>query len=264
MLFRGAFLSRFCLVMLSCFVLVGCVTEQTRNGKPVTEEKASDEKALEAYIQLANSYLKAGKREQAIQAIEKGLAIDADSGEMLNVLGFYYGSGGDPELADKQFSKAISANSDYTAGYLNYGVFLYGQKRYDEACKMFAKAAEDVNYGNRGSAFSNLATCLRQVGDVKGASAAAERSLSLDPRNPKAQLEVALSKFEQGEFIHSRGYYDEYLKSAKQTPRSLWLGIKLMHISGEDDKKASYALFLKNEFPSSPEYLEYKAWSESQ
>jgi type IV pilus assembly protein PilF len=50
---------------------------------------------------------------------------------------------------------------------------------------------------------------------------------------------------------------------SKQSPRSLWLGIRLMHALGQDDKKASYALFLKNEFPASQEYREYKTWSES-
>jgi type IV pilus assembly protein PilF len=50
---------------------------------------------------------------------------------------------------------------------------------------------------------------------------------------------------------------------AKQNAESLWLGIRLAHVMGQDDKQASYALFLKNQFPSSAQYGEYKAWSES-
>lgn len=246
---------------LSLLTLTACVTETTTDGKPKAEEKSTDE-VVANYVQLAKGYLQRGDREKAMRAINKGLEIDSDSPEMLNVLAFYYNSDGEKELAEKQFRHAISSHSEHTPSYLNYGAFLYEQKRYDEACKNFEKAASDVNYVGRAAAFSNLGSCLKQKGKVKEAEEAFNRSLGHDFRNPRALIEMSALRFEQGEFQESRRLYEEYLKYGKQTPRTLWLGIRLMHVFGEDDRKASMALFLKNEYPSSPEYQEYKAWAE--
>ncbi len=253
------------LAALTGLLLAGCVTEQRENGKPVdaSGKKNNKEAALANYVTLANGYLKDGKREQAMRAINKGLAIDSGSPEMLNVLAFYYSSDGETELAEQQFRKAMGSSEGRSATSLNYGSFLFGQKRYKEACEMFEKAAADPQYAGRASAFSNLGTCLRQQGDMKGAEEALSRSLAHDSRNPRALLEMSLIKFDQGNFADSRRYYEGYLQYARQTPKSLWLGIRLMRVFGDDDKLASYALYLKNQFPTSQEYLEYKAWSES-
>ena len=252
------------ILLLAAIGLGGCVTESTQDGKPVTATRKTDKsKALADYVQLANGYMGEGKREQALRAINSGLAIDANSPEMLNVLAFYYSTDGEMELAEQQFKKAISAKSSYTASYVNYGAFLFSQKRYGDACKMFEKATADVMYAGRATAFSNLGVCLKQQGKTKEAEDAFNRSLGHDVRNYKALLELADIKFEAGNFVESRRYYEEYLKYATQNPRSLWLGIRLMHVLGDEDGLASYAMFLKNEFPSSPEYLEYQKWSAS-
>lgn len=243
--------------------LGGCVTEETTsNGEPVPE-KVSKEGALQDYITLATGYMRDGKREQALRAINLGLEIDSSSPAMLNVLAYYYLTDGEPELAEKQYKKAIRSDSSYTASYVNYGKFLFEQKRYDEACSTLAKATEDVMYPNRDAAFLNYGICLKQQGKLAEAEEAFRRSLINDSRNPRVILEVALLKFDQGKFDESQRYYDKFLAMSRQTPRSLWLGIRLMHIAGREDQLASYALFLKNQFPDSQEYREYQAWSQS-
>lgn len=245
-------------------LFTGCVTEETTSGdgKPVPE-KTSKEGALQDYITLANGYMRDGNRELALRAINKGLEIDKNSAALMNVLAVYYTTDGEDKLAEKQYKKAISADSTYTASYLNYGVFLYRLKRYDEACSMLSKATEDVMYSKRNDAFLNYGICLKQQGKMKEAEEAFRRSYVNDARSPRVILEMADLKFQTGDFEESLQLYNKFLTMSKQSPRSLWLGIRLMHALGQDDKKASYALFLKNEFPASQEYREYKTWSES-
>lgn len=255
------------ILLLSCVFFCGCVTEETNEGTgekvQKTESKADEKGALADYITLANGYLKDGKRASALTAINKGLAIDDESPELLNALAVYYMSDGEDELAEKQYKKAIRYNSGDTASKLNYGVFLYGHKRYDEACEMLGKATEDVQYAKRNVAFLNYGICLKHQGKMKEAEEAFRRSYVNDTRNPLVVLELADLKFETGDFEQSSQLYEKFLSMSKQTPKSLWLGIRLAHVMGQDDKEASYALFLKNQFPSSPQYGEYKAWSES-
>lgn len=250
-------------VLLMVLSLAGCVTEETTsNGQPVPE-KVSKEGALQDYITLATGYMGEGKREQALRAINKGLEIDSGSAAMLNVLAYYYTTDSENKLAEQQYKKAIRSDSSYTASYLNYGIFLYRAKRFDEACSMFAKATEDVMYANRDDAFLNYGICLRQQGKMKEAEESLRRSYVNNSRNPGVILELAQLKFETGSFEESQQFYDKFLTMSRQTPKSLWLGIRLMHVAGKEDQLASYALFLKNEFPGSLEYAEYKSWSES-
>ena len=255
------------IILLMSLFFVGCVTEKTLEGsnKPVQEKdsKKDEKAALDDYITLANGYMQDGKRESALRAINKGLEIDSDSPELLNVMAYYYVTDGEDELAEKQYKKAIRSDSNYTAGYLNYGVFLYQHQRYAEACEMLAKSTEDVMYPKRDAAFLNYGICMKHEGKLKEAEEAFRRSYVNDARNPVVVLELADLKFETGDFDQSLQLYDKFLSMAKQTPRSLWLGIRLMHVLGKEDKQASYALFLKNQFPASVQYNEYKAWSES-
>lgn len=255
----------FLIILLALASVSGCVTEATRDGRPVADAgpKKDKAKALVDYVNLAVGYMSDGKREQALRAINNGLAIDSGSPEMLNVLAQYYSSDGEMDLAEKQFKKAISSKSTYTPTYLNYGTFLYTQKRYPEACKMFEKASADVMYSKRSGAFSNLGACLKQIGKNKESEEAFRRSIGHDSTNGNALLGMADIKFELGNFSESSRYYDEFVKYNQQTPRSLWLGIRLMHVLEDEDRVASFALYLKNEFPDSPEYKEYAQWAAS-
>jgi type IV pilus assembly protein PilF len=251
-------------ICLPIFLLVsGCMTEETRtNGEPV-ESKVSDEGALKDYTALAVGYMKEGKRELALRAINNGLEIDDDYPELLNVLALYYSSDGESELAEKQYKKALRSDSSYTATYLNYGKFLFQKERYDESCSMFKKATEDVMYPKRDGAFYNYGLCLKKQGKTKEAEDALRRSYVNDPRNWQVVLELSLLKFESGDFEESLQWYNKFLTMSRQTAKSTWLGVRLMHVTGDEDKMAGYALYLKNQFPSSQEYRDYKAWSES-
>lgn len=272
-------------VLLLAAGLTACVTESSKPpvpGEPKEEagqktdtqntpvettekdEQALRDRALTDYITLATGYLREGKRDQALRALKKGIELDDDSPALLNVLALYYSTDSEFELAEKQYRKAISADSSYTASYLNYGVFLYERQRYQDALEMFRKACDDVMYSEREIAFLNYGLALKKLGHDAEAETYFKRSIANNPRNPRAILEMVQLEFDRGNFAESRMYYEQFIKLSRQTPRSLWLGIRLMKVFGEDDRLASYALFLKNQYPASREYLEYKAWSEAQ
>ena len=66
--------------------------------------------------------------------------------------------------------------------------------------------------------------------------------------------------FNEKNYAQSKRYLDQYSRLAPQnSPRSLWLGIRIERIFGNKDKEASYALALRNLYPYSNEYLKYQA-----
>lgn len=252
-------------LVFGCVLVSGCVTETTNDatGKPVprADSKVDMKSALADYITLANGYMRDGRRDAALRAIKKGLAIDDDSAELRNVLAYYYATDSENELAEKEYKEALSDDPGYTATYLNYGVFLYRHNRIDEACEKFAKATEDVMYTKRDAAFLNYGTCLKKQGKMKEAEEAFRRSYINNARNSAVILEMAELKFETGEFDQSRQLYEKFLMASGQNAQSLWLGIRLAHVMGQRDKMASYALLLKNQFAMSPQYSAYKVWA---
>ena len=64
--------------------------------------------------------------------------------------------------------------------------------------------------------------------------------------------------FTGGDFVRSKQYFDSFNSMARSTARSLWLGIRLSHVQGDQNQLSSYALALKNLFPDSPEYRLYQ------
>ena len=68
------------------------------------------------------------------------------------------------DLAEKHYKKAIYVDRNYTATYMNYGVFLFSLEKYQEACKYFEIATEDELYRNRSGAFLNYGLCMKASG----------------------------------------------------------------------------------------------------
>lgn len=258
--------------VLGCVLLVGvtgCVVEETTDGtgKPVAAVTAEDrqesrQSALKDYASLAMGYLQEGRREHALRAIKRGQEIDKNDAGILNALALFYYSDNELKLADETYRRAMRSNPKDTATLLNYGAFLYEQKRLDEACSVLKRAADDPLYANRHLAFMNYGICLRERKQYAEAEEAFKRSLANNARNYRVLLEMADLKFEQGEFPQARQYFETYSKRVtQQTPRSVWLGVRLMYALGEYDQSESYALFLRNQYPNSAEYRAYLDWS---
>lgn len=258
--------------VLGCVLLLGvtgCVVEETTNGAgkavpSVTSEDRAEarQSALKDYASLATGYLQEGKREHALRAIKRGQEIDKNDAGLLNALALYYYTDNEYKLADETYRRAIRSNPKDTASLLNYGAFLYEQKRYSEACSVLKKAVDDPLYVNRHLAFMNYGICLRELKQYAEAEQAFKRSLANNARNHRVLLEMAELKFQQGEFPQARQYFETYGKRVtQQSPRSAWLGVRLMYALGEYDQSESYALFLRNQFPNSAEYREYLQWS---
>lgn len=258
--------------VLGCVLLVGvagCVVEETTDGKGKSvasassdERAATRQSALKDYAMLATGYLQEGKREHALRAIKRGQEIDKNDAGLLNALALYYYSDGELKLADDTYRRAMRANPKDSATQLNYGAFLYEQKRLDEACSVLKRAVDDPLYVNRHLAFMNYGICLRERKQYAEAEQAFKRSLANNGRNHRVLLEMTELKFEQGEFPQARQYFDTYnQRVTQQSPRSAWMGVRLMYALGEYDQSESYALFLRNQFPNSAEYREYLQWS---
>ncbi|HTF98819.1 MAG TPA: type IV pilus biogenesis/stability protein PilW [Cellvibrio sp.] len=243
----------FVLIVVTALFLNGCVSE---GGKP--KRQIDKGKSLELHIQLAQGYIDRGNRESARHHLRKAAEISKDSPEATETLARLYQLEGESKLAEDTFKKAIKSKKNFTLARNNFGVFLFSAKRYEEALEQFEMAASDLDYDGRAAALVNVGRTALLLGKNDRAKAAFEHASVLDRSSADAHIELADINFQAKEYAKAKDHLDRFQSTGQQSPRALLLGIRLERIFGNKDKEASYLLVLKNRFPYSKEYLEYK------
>ncbi|MCO1333831.1 type IV pilus biogenesis/stability protein PilW [Microbulbifer sp. OS29] len=243
-------------LLLSIF-LGGCVT----TGMPERQE-VDLEKALETHVQLGLRYLQdPDNREQSRRHLNKALELGKKNPMAHHGLALLYQVDGELDIAESHFEKALRYSDGFSMAHTNYGVFLYKQERYKEALKQFEYASTDLTYNRRSFALVNYGRTAARLGLIEKAKEAYSRALALNPNLALALIEMAELKFTDGDYSQSKQYLDRYGKRSRQTPQSLWLGVRIEKVFGNRDKELSYALALKNLYPYSAETLKYQELS---
>lgn len=235
--------------------LSACVTVEEGGSTGVNKDKA-----LESNIKLGMAYLNQGQRDSALRAFTRALDLDKNAAEAHMGMALIHQANGEMEMAEARFQKALKVRSDFSKADIqfSYGRFLMDQKKYEEALGFFEKASKDLTYRRRVDSLYYIGLCSELLDDQLRAVRSYEHALNINPNYAPAALELAHKKFAAQEYPQAKRYLDSYSRNARQSSRSLWLGIRLERIFGNKDKEASYALALKNLHPYSREYLQYK------
>ncbi|MEE4299968.1 MAG: type IV pilus biogenesis/stability protein PilW [Pseudomonadales bacterium] len=261
---RGVRLGLGTLLLCTLFGLTAC------NSSPQTDsvvtlppsaplEPAPKPERVRAQVELAEGYIEVGDLKRARATVERALELDPRSWEAHDLYGRIYQLQGDAELAERHFRLALRAAPDASRVRNDYGVFLYQQARYDDAVEQLRHAADDPDSGNRPVAYENLGLASLAAGDRAAARAAFARAVMLEERMAISLLELAELAFDDADYAQSATWYRRYRAAVgRQTPRSLWLGVRLARLVDDADAEASYALQLRNLFPYSEEYRRYR------
>ena len=234
--------------------LVGCITVKEGGGS------VDKQKLIDNYVQLGMAYLQQDSRDAARRNFEKALAVNSKSASANNGMALLYQLNAEFSLAEKYYLKAISADDGYTQAKNNYGIFLLGQARYQEAYDIFKDVVQDLSYTHREHALAQFGRAALKLGKRERAKSLFHHSLNINNKVLISNIELAEIYFDEEDYAKSKHYLDQYLLFAdRQSPQSLWLGIRIERIFGNKDKEASYGLALRNLHPYSNEYLEYRA-----
>ena len=243
---------RFAGLVLSALLASACVTEIS-GGLP---KPAAKEQRVKAQLDLARGYLENREWNNARAPLSKALEIDPRSTEAHVLSGVLYEAEDEMALAETSYKKALSIDAAHPRALNNYGAFLYRQRRYDEAAKYLGRLVKDTGYRYRHQAFENLGLTELALGDREAAGKAFNRALMLNTKLVRSNLEMADLAFDRGEVPVAQEYYDAYRSLARQTKarqsaRSLCLGMKIYQAVGDEDRVASFGIALKNLYPKS-------------
>jgi type IV pilus assembly protein PilF len=245
------------LILLISLLITGCA------GQQVSTAEQDSPKAVQAYNSLGMQYLRRGDTGNAKLAFQRSIEIDSGSAQAYNGLAMVFQLEEDATLAENYFKKAIKVEPDSAMLHNNYGAFLFSLKRYPEACKQLARATEDPFYNQRSQAFENLGRCYLLIDRLDAAEHAFKRSLTLNPKRPLAILQLCDVMLQKDDLEAAVSLFDQYsamvdAKQIEHNAQSLWLGVQISRLEKNGVDAATYGLILKNLFPDSEEYQQYK------
>lgn len=241
---------------LTALLLAGCVSTQTGSFG----EKKDPEKALQYSVEAARNYIQEGNWEAAKRHLRNALEINDRDASVHDAMALVFWRTGELELADQHFRRAVALDAKNARYRNNYAAFLYDQKRFAEAEQQLERVVEDLLYDRRADAFASLGRVRIKLQKYPAAKEALERALLMDRNNPVTVFALAEVYYQLGDYPKSQDYYAAYrARAGAQSAESLWLGVRLADSVGDRDAQASYALALKNLYPRSEEYLQYKS-----
>lgn len=253
------------IVIVGMLICAGCVAPKA-GKEPLSADglkepnirKAPDiEKAVAARVMAGSAYLESGDYERAHRHLDRALELDPNSSLAHGAAALLYRFEGDVVKEEAHYKKALQLDSSNSPVHHNYGSFLCGQGRYEEAEREFRLVVADYKYEHRGQSYENLGRCLLKQGKKQAAEQAFAHAYRLDKNLPRTVLALAVLYFDLGRNQDAYQLFKRYEEIAKATPESLWLGIRLERIFGDLDALASYEVTLKNLFPGSKEYEQY-------
>lgn len=248
-------IARLLVPLLALALLAGCATGTGRAGTTAAEEAARTNTQLGVY------YLRQGNLSQAMVKLRKALEQDSRYADAHMAMALVYERMNEPRQAEERFRRAIALEPDNSEARNNFGRFLCGEGRLDEALEQFRTAAANPVYDRPALALTNAGLCSRQAGELRKAEDFFLSALQTNGRFARALISMAELRYANGEYLSARGFYQRYLQVvAGQTPASLWLGVRIETALGNTDEAASYSLVLKSKYPESPQTRSLLDW----
>jgi len=140
---------------------------------------------------LAILHDRLGNTDQAFTEFQTALKTTPQDPEVLNGLGYFHYSRGQWEAAEKHLRRAIEVDPQYKRAWVNLGMVLCQQQRYDEGLAAFTQAV------SKAEAHSNVAFILTVQRRFEEARAQYRIALEANPNLTIARL--ALAKLERQE-----------------------------------------------------------------
>jgi len=242
-------------VLLLMLTISACVTTQ-RGG---VSAKKNEDQALATSLQLARRYIVNQQWDMAKRHLKVAVDINPDSPGVREAMALVFQNTGELELADEEYRAALDIDPKYSRGRLNYAAFLFEQKEFEAAIDQLEIVVDDTLYERRDLAYESLARTYLQVKNYEAAVEAYNRAYLMNKTDTNIQFGLATANFRLGKFAAAQQFYEIYrMRVKKQSPQGLWLGIQLADKFENKNAFSSYALALKNLYPTSEEYLSYK------
>lgn len=243
------------LCMLLALVLSGCATTNDSSGAGAAERDGQppidEAKAARINAQLGMAYMQRNELEAAMNKLQRALDQAPDLPEAHAAIAVLYERLGEFDKAATHHERAVRLSPEDSPTLNNYGRFLCGRGKLDQALGYLDKAASNPLYPAPEVPLGNAAICLAEAGQLDKAEQYFLRALRANERFVPALYRMAELRLAAGQAMSARGFYQRFVALVPQNAASLWLGIQIERELNNLDAVASYGLLLKSKFPDS-------------
>jgi type IV pilus assembly protein PilF len=225
-------------------MLQACVQHNSRG----TSAK-SDEEVAQLYTDLGLGYLRQGKLDLSLTKLKHALEIDKNKPDANHYIAEIYKQMDEFELAEKHYAKAIILDKENPMLLNNYGAFLCGQSRFEDAEKYFLRAVGVKRYRTPELAFENLALCAQRTDNVVKAEEYFRKALGIRPELAKSLFQMSGISYKKQDYMRARAFLQRFHSVVNETEQSLKLGIKIERALEDELAVKKYQQQLREKFP---------------
>jgi len=218
-----------------------------------TPNKSDDElrKAAETNTALGRQYMERGQHEVALEKLKRAVAYDKSYAPAHSMLAILYETIGEADQAGEEYRLAVKYDPQGGEVNNNYGAFLCGSGKLQEAERYFLAAVEDPFYTTPEIALSNAGSCALARGDLDKAESFLRQSLERDDKLGAALLPMAEVSYRKESFLQARAFLQRYEAAGPVSQESLSLGYRIESRLGDQKAAERYRRELLERFPGS-------------
>lgn len=245
--------------------LAGCAHMPSQDGGDGGPQSGSPQigqpenrQAAKINTELGVGYYREGHLDIAVKKLKRAIAYDDSYAAAHHAYALVLDSLGEESKAKVQFERAYELDPNNADLENNYATFLCGQKRYDRAQKLFARAYGNPLYKTPEFALSNSGICYEQAGDYAKAVNQFQAAVRNYPNYGPALLGMARANYRMHKYAQAARSMRAYERQNRHTPASLKLAIEIDQATHNGEALANHALILRGRFPDSPEAKWYE------
>lgn len=241
------------LPLLAAILTVSACVTVTGDGSKPPRAEANLLEAARINTELGIDFMRKGQYDAALEKLTRALDQNPDYALAHSSVAFVYSQRGEYGRADKSYKRALQLAPDDPATRNNFGVFLCGQNRRQDAEGVFLQAARNPRYAEPEKAWTNAGVCARGKPDLDKAEQFFREALKARAEFPEALAQLAGMSLERKDYLRARAFVQRYERVGPATPETLWIAAKAEFALGDEAAAAAYAARLRREFPESKE-----------
>jgi type IV pilus assembly protein PilF len=234
-------------VFLCLCSLSACVT--TTNGS----RAPTDQEAAVANLNLGIGYLRQGRPDAAIDALERATDLNPRLAGAHSALALAYDQIGEPDRAEDHHRRATQLDINNGEAQNGYAVFLCRQNRWNEAERYFQRAVNNPRYPTPAAALTNAANCANSAGDYAKAEANYRAALAIDPAFTDALAGMIELAVRNENYLQARAFIQRAFAATAPDARQLWLCVFTERQLSDLGAADNCARQLRSNFPNAPE-----------
>ena len=186
--------------------VAGCTASSHDSGAKGREQDPA------YHMQWALERLNRGQYKEALESIDRALALKPDGYELHNLRGLILYTAGEPANALDEYRRTLEINAYFTDAHNNAGAALAALGRHDEALAEFKLVLKDPRYPAREKVFVNMADVHATQGRWEEAVADYRRALVIKADYVSAHFKMGKALLELGRPGEARQAFDEVVR----------------------------------------------------